>query len=408
MMEAVKRRILFVDDEPHVLQGLRRILRPLRHEWDTEFVDTGPKALETLARREFDVVVTDMRMPGMDGVELLREVMKKYPHIVRIVLSGHSDRETILQSIWLTHQFLAKPCDAGTLKSTVSRALALREFLSDEKHQRLVSRLRTLPALPSHFAEMMGELLSAEASLEKIGKIISKDVGMSAKILQLVNSAFFGLSRQVTNPRQAACLLGIDTIKALFLSVHVFSQYRQRDIKGIRLHEMWRHSMAVGAFARIICQEEKLDMKTVDVAFMAGMLHDIGKLVLALNLPVPYSEVPGISEENNIPFWQAEQKFLGASHASIGAYLLGLWGLPDSIVEAIAFHHTPRLCAANGRGPLMAVHVANILEKERTPSRASSESEEWDKEYLDAAGVLERIEEWRRRCYSSASEVDLL
>jgi len=219
-----KKRVLFVDDEPRILDGLKRMLRHMRDEWEMSFVESGEAALKVLESARFDVVVSDMRMPGMDGAELLTRVMERYPQIVRIVLSGHADKEMILKTVRPAHQYLSKPCDPEKLRSTVARASALRGLLADELLKQLVSQMSTLPSAPSLYNEVMNELRSGEGSVQRVGEIVSKDVGMTAKILQVVNSAFFGVPRHVESPAQAVSLLGLETIKALALSAQVFSQ----------------------------------------------------------------------------------------------------------------------------------------------------------------------------------------
>ena len=184
------KRILFVDDEPNLLEGLGRMLRPLRHTWGIDFARNGPEALDLLARTPFNVIVSDMRMPGMDGAQLLAEVRDRHPTIVRIVLSGQCDREALLRSVRVAHQCLTKPCDVETLRSTVTRACALRDLLENDKLQRLVSRLKSVPSLPDLYHQVMEELESPEPSIQKVGQIIAQDAGMTAKTLQTVNSAF--------------------------------------------------------------------------------------------------------------------------------------------------------------------------------------------------------------------------
>jgi CheY-like chemotaxis protein len=207
------RRILFVDDEPKVLAWLERMLRSMRHEWEMEFAKSGPEALEALAARPFDVVVSDMRMPGMNGTQLLAEVMQRHPQVVRIILSGNADHETGMKSVGPAHQFLTKPCDVEVVKTTVGRACALRDLLADERLRLLVSQMQSLPSLPSLYEELVRELQLPNASLKRVGEIISKDVGMTAKILQMVNSAFFGLRREVSSIGRALTLLGLENVK---------------------------------------------------------------------------------------------------------------------------------------------------------------------------------------------------
>ena len=228
----MKKRILFVDDEPKILEGLQRTLRSMRQEWEMQFAGSGQEALECLSKEPFDVVVSDMRMPGMDGAQLLKEVMRLYPQIARIILSGHSDQEIVLKSVRIAHQYLAKPCEAETLKSVVTRTCALRELLADDAVRRMVSNMDSIPSLPSLYAEIMEEIQSPNASIQRVGKIISKDMGMTTKILQLVNSAFFGLRRHVSSPSQAVSLLGLDTIRALVLSVHIFTHFDSQKASG--------------------------------------------------------------------------------------------------------------------------------------------------------------------------------
>ena len=220
-----KKRILFVDDEPLILQALQRMLRSMRDEWEMEFAEGGGQALERMAQIHFDVVVSDMRMPGMNGADLLAEVMKRHPHTVRIILSGHADKELILKCIGSTHQYLAKPCDAEALKATVRRASAVETRLKDETLRKLVGSMDRLPSIPTLYTEILDALRDPEVSLEAIGEIVGKDPAMTAKILKLVNSAFFGLRRQIASSTQAANFLGLDTIRSLVLSINAFSQF---------------------------------------------------------------------------------------------------------------------------------------------------------------------------------------
>jgi putative nucleotidyltransferase with HDIG domain len=393
-----KRRILFVDDEPNVLQGLERMLRCMRHEWDMVFAGSAQDALSILSREPMDVVVTDMRMPGMDGAELLNHVMKQYPHIVRIILSGQSDREIIMKSIGPTHQFLSKPCGAEKIKATIARAFALHDVLADEELKELVSNMKSLPSLPSLYLELMQELQSPDFTMRRVGEIISKDVGMTAKILQLVNSAFFGLRTHVSDPIHAAKLLGADIIKALVLSVQIFSKFDQNKLKSISLKNLLDHSLSVASFAKEIAIHENQNQKITDNALIAGMLHDTGKLVLADNFPEQYSRTFALANNRGIPIWEAELKTIGSTHADVGAYLLGLWGLPDDIVEAVAFHHFTIKSPDNSFTPLAAVHVANILDHEIRGEDNYITEASIDLDLLDELGLTDRLPIWRQIC----------
>ncbi len=143
------KNLLFVDDEPRVLQGLQRQLHGMRHEWDMHFVENGAAALEYMAREPVEVIVSDMLMPGMDGAQLLGEVLLRHPHTVRLVLSGHADREAVLRLIGPAHQYLSKPCNAEELRAAIARALALRDLLANDQLKQLASKVKSLLSTPT-------------------------------------------------------------------------------------------------------------------------------------------------------------------------------------------------------------------------------------------------------------------
>lgn len=399
------RRIIFVDDEPNVLKALQRMLRPMRKEWEMAFASSGQEALDQMAESPFDVVVTDMRMPGMDGAALLTEVREQYPDMVRFVLSGQSDQETIFRSVGPTHQFMAKPCEPEVLKNTVDRAFKLRDLLNDDALKSLVSQLTTLPAMPHIYERLVKELQSPDASIATIGRIIEADVGMTAKILQWVNSAFFGIRRHVSNPTQAASLLGLDTVRSLVLMVGVFSQTPGASLPPrFSLDALWHHSMVCGAYAQAIGKCEGMKDKETSEAFTAGLLHDAGKLALVWNGPDEYKAVLARVDEGRQTVVQAEQEVFGATHAQVGAYMLGLWGLPDPIVEAVAFHHNPDECPGVTFAPLTAVHAANCLVHEDHGQEEGIAVEQLSETYLDRLGLGDRLEAWREVCSQIGQE----
>lgn len=393
-------KILFVDDESKVLEGLQRMLRSMRHDWEMAFAEGGQAALERLAQEPFDVVISDMRMPGKDGAQLLTEVMERYPQIVRIILSGHSDQEMIMRSVGPAHQYLSKPCDAETLKKTVTRACALRDLLASEKLRLLVSQMQALPSVPALYLELTQELESPEASINKVGEIIAQDLGMTAKILQMVNSAFFGLGRHVACPTEAASFIGLERVKALVLSVQVFSQFNSAELPHSFLTGIWSHCMLVAKLSELIAKAERQERQVVDAAFTAGLLHEAGKLVLASNLPKQYREVLALAESEHLTMDEAERQIFGAAHPEVGGYLLGLWGLPPALVEAVAFHHAPSQCPVDGFNPLTAVHVGDLLEDERNQAERRVAIPPMDLDHLTKLGLLERLPAWRKACES--------
>jgi HD-like signal output (HDOD) protein len=390
--------LLFVDDEPKVLQGLQRQLRLMRQEWEMTFVGSGREALEFMDARPVDIVVSDMMMPIMDGSQLLSEVVKRYPQTVRIILSGHAEREAVLRLVGPAHQYLSKPCDADELRKAIARAFALRDLLGNERLKQLTTRIKNLPALPALQNQLTEELRKDSPSMEHIGEIISRDIGMTAKILQLVNSAFFGLAQPISNPADAAIYLGLNTIRSLALSVEIFSQYDQKRCKTFSLEVLASHSWTTGVMARCVAQQERQELKFLEQCFLAGLLHDIGQLVLAFGLQEEYSAVIAQAMSQNLPVWQVEQEVFGASHADVGAYLLALWGLPNPIIEAVALHHQPARCAAPEFSPAIAVHAGDVFAHEFFRVNTEVPGPQLDRAYLTRLGFETRIETWQAGC----------
>ncbi len=389
--------VLFVDDEVKVLHGLKRMLYGFRKDWNLVFVENGEQALNQMAQHPFDIIVSDMRMPGMDGAQLLKKVKEKYPNVVRVVLSGQADQKMILKSVGPTHQYLSKPCDPEKLKATLKQAITLRNILVDKRLQKLTSQIESLPSLPKLYLELMEELESPDTSIRRVGEIISRDVSMTAKILKLVNSAYFGLPRHVNSPMEAVNFLGLDTVKAMVLSAQVFAKYEEKKIKGLSLEELFNHSMQVGVLAKRILQEEGRDKAEMGDALLAGMLHDIGKLVLADNLPDQYEEVMEYAKGNGISHRLAEQKFLGVTHAEIGAHLLGLWGLQENIVETLAFHHFPGKSFRRKIDTLAAVHIANGIIPENDVEQVAPAESKLDEKFIEEIGAKDKLTRWKHK-----------
>ncbi len=386
-----------MDDEPNVLDGLRRLLRFLRQEFELCFSESGEEALQMLQAMTFDVVVSDMRMPGMDGADLLAHVQKDYPHAIRIMLTGQADDASTLRTIGVVHQFLAKPCEPEKLKSTILRASALHRLMIDGNLKNLVSGIDTLPSLPSFYVKLQEELQKPEASLDDIAAIISADIAMTAKILQLVNSAFFGFFHKVDSPARAVKLLGIDTIKALVLGSQIFTEMKISG-KLFSAETLWRHSMTVGTLAQKIAACEGTDREIIGNSYLAGILHDIGKLVLVSRLESLYSEVIMIAQKERITIVSAEEKVFQATHGDMGAYLTGLWGFPSDIVEAIGFHHQVGNNPAGDLTPALAVHVANALYYQYYPNENIGVSI-FDEKHFRQLTFGEKLPKWKKICF---------
>jgi HD-like signal output (HDOD) protein len=391
-LQSPRSRVLFVDDEHLLLEGLKRSLHCMRAHWDMTFVQSGPAALFALGQDPYDIIVTDMRMPGMDGAQLLEVVKEKYPDVLRMVLSGQASRQDVLRSVGPAHQYISKPCDPQELKSRLSQALMTRGLLKNPNSRALVLGLQSIPSPPMRYDEIQSELQSENVSPKKIAGIVSRDPGMTAKILQLANSAFIGAHLNVSNAAEATTLIGTDMLRALVLSAHVFSQCRDESAADCAI--LCDHALAVSSLAQRIALSEKCAQTIVDEASTIGILHDLGRLVLLTEAQGQYTAL--LAQVNNAAadLNTAERDQFGCTHAELGAYLLSIWGLPNSLIQAVAFHDHPAKSLENSFCALTIVHVADAL----TSSSAGSailQDVRLDYEYLDSLGLSARVPLWR-------------
>lgn len=397
------KRVIFVDDSPNVLSGLKRMLHKMSDEWEMSFAEDARSALVMMAEKPFDAVISDMRMPEINGAQLLRQVAELYPDTVRFILSGHSDHELILQSVGCTHQFLAKPCEPAQLISSIRNSFAIRSLLANSELRRQIANVPSLPTLPATYHRLLDALGSETISLDTVARIVAEDIGMTTKILQMVNSAFFGLPAHVESPLRAVSLLGMETIKALVLTAGVFEQFNIAELNGVSLESVYSHSMKVGVTAQCIARKLKLEKRLLDDAMLAGMMHDIGKPILLMHFRENYSAAMSNNAQTGIPMHQAEAEILGVSHAEIGAYLLSLWGEPDSTVEAVLQHHQPSRVDSPKINALSAVHIANALQyRDRYDDINKWKSNELDMNYLRTIQLAEMVDELAESCTAEA------
>jgi HD-like signal output (HDOD) protein/CheY-like chemotaxis protein len=392
------KNILFVDDEPMILAGLQRLLRAQRNEWDMSFAASGAEALALLETKPFDAVVTDMRMPVMDGVRLLELVQERYPGTIRIVLSGYFESETALRAVPVAHQYLAKPCDPKKLREAIERSCGFASLLPDVALRRIVAAIGGLPALPRTSALLAAALEKPDIPLGEIGRIVEHDVAITAKLMQLVNSAFFCLPYRVTSVRGAVTYLGLDILKQLVLSIELFRTMRPRQaIAGFSLTEFEEESHLTARIAARLPAAEPV----VAAGVVASVLHDVGKLVLAAHLPHEFEKTLAASRIEQRPLHVVEMEQMGTTHAEIGGYLLGLWGLSGAVVDAVCRHHRPQVPegGAAGMDVLAITHIADALVWEvghlqtREPPPASAGL--LNLEYLAQLGVEAELPGWR-------------
>lgn len=397
------KRILFVDDESRILEGIRRMMHADRDRWEMQFALGGEAALQACMANSFDVVVSDLRMPGMDGATLLHHIRDRYPGTARIVLSGYSEAALAERAVPVAHRFLSKPCHASEFRSAIERVCSLQDILDKPEIRKIVGTVSELPSLSSTYMRLMQAVNNPNTAINQVAEIIEQDVAMSAKVLQLANSAFFGLAQKVTSLTSAATYLGMATIKNLALASEAFRVFvPDARIPPSFCESIQKHSQSTSAIAGRLPVEQGFR----DVTAVAALLHDIGSLILACKMPEEFCSTRSMAIELGCKIYEVEEDLLGTSHAEIGAYLLGLWGISNPAVEAIAHHHKPTRIPHSGFDSTVAVYVADLLshELEMHPEDSMGlEIEESDRACLDTLGILPRFPEFRALALQSCT-----
>lgn len=390
-------RVLFVDASAAPLAALEARLKPLFDDWQMQFVAGSEAALKQLEAERYDVVVSELGSvaAGFDGSGLLHKCRDRWPAMVRLILSAEARQDVVMKALPVAHQFLAKPFDPVHLRQVVTRACALQAKLYSNGVMASLGSLKSLPAVPRLYQLLSQELDSGRATPKSIATIIEQDMSMTARLLQLVNSAYFGLSRRITNIREAVTYLGFEPIRNLVASTEMFrAMSKLCSPVGFSLDAVQQHSQRVGIIAAGLLTDRELSR----TAYCAGMLHDIGRVVLAVSMPEAFSRASELSKRLGIPLHEAEQQVFACTHAEIGAHLLVLWGLPPSLVEAVAFHHSPALLGDAQLGIAGAIHVADAIEHGRDEGLSAARLEPLlgrvDADWLTRIGEMDSLPRW--------------
>lgn len=369
------KRLVVVDDEQMVLDAIRRQFYSQRKEWDSHFFLTGAEALSFMEDHPTDVVMTDLNMAPMDGAELLRVVQDRFPGTVRLLLTGAAGVKSTLPAALLAHQSFSKPCDPMELREAIERAFRTRLSSTTDRMRDLVGSMGALPSVPEVYSALTRVMNDPDAGLNEVAAIIERDAAISMKLIQLANSSMFAVAQRVESVRDATSYLGMNLVRMLVLSAEVHQGFSAAAAQpGFSLHREQAHGSLVANIARGMSDEREV----ADRYFLAGLLHDVGRLVLASAGSVEQGAVEG-----EVPL-----------HASVGAYLLTLWGIPLPVVEAVGRHHDPAAAEPRKFGIVTAVHVADALAHEVT-LEGHAPATPMDEDHLRRLGVLGRVPEWR-------------
>ncbi len=388
-------RVLIVSDEPARQPAANDALVRACPDWQLAWVGSAPEALEHLRSQPSDVVICNLRQSQTVGAQLINEISRKFPSVVRAITGEASEKEMISQFVLVPHHFLSKHLEPEALRAELTRAMALDRWLGSEQMRALVARVRTFPSVPSRYFEVLKELRAEEPSAVRLGEIIASDMAMYTKILQVLNSPFYALPSQISNPTEAVTMLGFEMVKSLVLCIQVFSQFSANKLPVAAIDGVWRHSTRVAQAARKIAAFEKADRSVADDAFTAGLLHDVGKLILISDFSEKYREVHEVSRLNAEPVLLAEKQIFGVTHGEISAYLLVTWGMPLALGEAVAYHHNPSRSEDSEFSALCAVHASDVLAREIDPEGQGLTHLPMDDPYLARIGLDGRPELWR-------------
>lgn len=354
-----KLEVLIVDDERFVLDGLRRQFRNQRDRWNVRFVDSGESALAAMRELPAEVIISDMRMPGMSGAELLRQVYQHWPESVRFVLSGQTDQTELLEHVGYIHQYMQKPCDHVILERAISRTVNFVKLIESPDLRGIVTGIRSLPVVSDTYIRLVQALESEESGADEIAEIVSQDVGLSVKILQMVNTAFFGLTRDIVNLKDAVVLIGISNLTTMVMTVQIFDQMTDKSKSSCFVGKIWAGSNELASRAAQLAKNHGLNKDLRDMVTLCAMFSHIGRAIISQMMPANHEKIAELVKSKGITMDQAEVEVLGVSQELIGAYALGLWGFDEKVIDSVVYQaHPETIEGITDQHPLVWVHQA--------------------------------------------------
>jgi putative nucleotidyltransferase with HDIG domain len=380
----MSKSILFVDDEPSIL-GIYEMLQPfLGPEFSITTASNAHDALQLMAIQPVDVVVSDLTMPQIGGIDFLTRVATQHPATARIVVSGYADEITSAKCVMVGHRYFNKPFSPNTLTTVLQSLCDAQTKAANKKIREYVGRLESIPTLSRTFQDLNRALRSNGLPIRDISAIIERDLALTPKVLQMVNSARFSPARRINSIFEAVQMIGFDLVRALVLGIHVF-QFGDKISSSNLYQTVWNHSLQTAFGAKRLATLEGLDSEQCEDAFLLGLLHDIGKVVLAASCP-EYHELWKKHSHDSGTLIARENDAFGANHSNVGAYLLRLWGLSDTIADGVDSHHNSTALQEAGFSPLFAVHAAQQLASDRHVSI--------DIDLLDHLGLKSHVPDW--------------
>lgn len=392
----MKKQICFAGFGEVELAALEAFFASLGEAWDCVFSPDDASALTALAATRFDAVVANLVPSGIKDLELLKQIAIAHPQTLRLVLGDIADRQLIVNCLGVPHQFISRPWKPSELISVIERGLALDAWLANDNLRSFVPRLGKLPGLPATYFEVLKQAESPHSSVDTIADVIARDPTLTVRLLQMVNSAACGLAQRITSPTDAVSMLGLETVKSLVLCLQLFVQSAPRKAVGLSLDQLWRHSFSVAKLANRILLRCSSNECLIGNAYTAGLLHNIGRIVLATNLSWDYSQVVEAARKRKCSLQEVELDQLGVTSNQVGAYLLGVWGMPLPLLESTALYHAPASATSVEFSLLTIVHIANVLAQEENGPFDGLPLPTLDADYLGKLGLPKKTDAWRK------------
>lgn len=358
----MKKSILFVDDNDNVIQGLKRQLRPYRDEWRLFFAHNAEAALALMEQQPMDLIISDMLMPDIRGEELLQTVKQLYPATIRILFSGYSDETTLRKALEVAHQYFSKPCKIETLRESISQIFQIQKTIANPRIIQSIGDPSQLPSLPKIYHDINAAIASETATLAELADIFALDMVLSARLLQPVNSPYFGIRQQVASISEAIGMVGINMLNNLVLSLYIKAAFPVTQPKMLAYMEfLWQDAWQVASLAKLIAQAEGQPEYKPDQAYLGGLLHNMGLLVFMSRSSNRVQQFMHQLNTTDTPASKLERQIFGFTRYEAAAYLLSLWKIPPGIIESVLLHATPHISDDDGMNTLAAVHAAACL-----------------------------------------------
>ena len=375
-------------------QTLAEITGALGAEWEATSVATEEEARAQFESRSFDALLVDFNLGSPDASELLNHVLQKSPGTLRFLFAYEADLALVAAKVSGSPQILPKPVELGSLKNRIESGI--NDSKPEQSKTEPASAPSDTPKVPSIYSEVLQALGNPNVTNKQVGKIIARDADLKSQVLSLTHSAYMGLPKNITNPAEAVESLGFEAVKALVMALQFLAEHSRLKPSYLSVEQIWQHSTSVGRIARDLVLFETKDRALASQALAAGLLHDLGKVVLATNFDDLYGRVHSLARKQPVALWDIEKEMFGATHGEIGACLVGMWNMPAAIVEAAALHHEPAVGENHELTPLAAVHIANILEHELRPeAEARMVAPVINTPYVNDLGLLQRLPVWR-------------